>query len=65
MWPKTGAPGEDLGSLLARFEEELDTRKLADLALMMELAVTGVEGHRLSGLPLLLLDPPLESLVSS
>lgn len=59
---KTGAPGEDLGRLLARFEEELDVRKLADLALMMELAVAGIEGHRLSGLPLLLLDPPLDSL---
>ncbi len=58
---KTGAPGEDLGRLLERFEDELDTGKLADLALMMELAVTGVEGHRLSGLPLLLLDAPLDS----
>ncbi len=60
---ETGAPGADLGRLLARFEEELESRRLADLALMLELAITGVEEHRLSGLPLLLLDPPLESLL--
>jgi ATP-dependent helicase/nuclease subunit B len=59
----TGAPGEDLGRLLARFEEELESRKLADLALMMELALAEVQrsGHRLIGLPLLVLDPALES----
>ncbi len=60
---ETGQPGADLWKLLARFEEELESRKLADLALMLELAVKGVEGHRLSGLPLLLLDPPLESML--
>jgi ATP-dependent helicase/nuclease subunit B len=57
-----GEPGADLSRLLARFEEELESRRLADLALMIDLAIEGINGHRLSGLPLLLLDPPMESL---
>ncbi len=58
---KTGAPGADLAKLLERFEAELEKRKLADLALVMELAEEGLEGHRLSGLPVLFLDAPLDS----
>jgi CRISPR/Cas system-associated exonuclease Cas4 (RecB family) len=58
---QTGAPGADLGRLLERFEAELERRKLADLAMVMELAQEGLTGHRLAGLPVLLLDAPLDS----
>jgi ATP-dependent helicase/nuclease subunit B len=57
----TGPPGVDLGRLLERFEAELEDRKLADLARVMELALAGIDGYRLVGLPLLLMDAPLES----
>jgi CRISPR/Cas system-associated exonuclease Cas4 (RecB family) len=59
---KTGTPGADLARLLERFEAELEKRKLADLAIVMELAQEALPGHRLGGLPVLLLDAPLDSL---
>jgi ATP-dependent helicase/nuclease subunit B len=59
----SGAPGADLASLLELYEDELDGRALADLARVFELASRAAEsdGHRLLGLPLLLLDAPLDS----
>ncbi len=55
----TGAPGADLARLLAAYEKELQSRRLADDALVLELArrelVGGVD-HYLVGLPLLALD---------
>jgi ATP-dependent helicase/nuclease subunit B len=62
----TGAPGEDLARLLSRYETELSERSLADGARVFELAaeaaMTGA--HPLLGLPVLLLDAPLDSLAS-
>jgi len=59
----SGEPGEDLARLLVRYEEELEQRSLADLARVLELAgQAAAEGkHRWLGLPLLLLDAPLDS----
>lgn len=58
----TGAPGADLAELLSKYDGELEARNLVDLAGMFELATRGVTHHRLHGLPVLLLDPPLDSL---
>jgi ATP-dependent helicase/nuclease subunit B len=59
----TGNPGDDLARLLRRYEAELAERSLADLARVFELATeTAREGqHRWLGLPVLLLDVPLDS----
>jgi ATP-dependent helicase/nuclease subunit B len=57
---KTGAPGEDLARLLTRYRSELEERSLADLARIFELAGEA-KSHRWLGLPLLFLDPPLDS----
>ncbi len=59
----TGLPGRDLGELLALYEAELADRRLADLARVLELATeaASIATHRWLGLPLLLLDSPLES----
>ena len=57
-----GAPGEDLARLLTRYEAELDEQSLADLARVFALASQNAAGgHRYVGLPLLLLDAPLET----
>lgn len=60
---KTGAPGQDLAVLLELYDGELKERRLADLALILHLAadVANARGHRLTGLPLVLLEVPLES----
>lgn len=55
-----GAPGADLARLLDRYEAELEQRSLADLARIFELA-SQVSSHRWLGLPLLMLDVPLDS----
>jgi ATP-dependent helicase/nuclease subunit B len=57
---ETGAPGEDLAHLLTRYAAELEERSLADLARVFELAGEAT-AHRWLGLPLLFLDPPLDS----
>jgi CRISPR/Cas system-associated exonuclease Cas4 (RecB family) len=58
-----GAAGADLACLLRRYLDELDTRGLADLARTFDLANEALESGatRWSGLPLILLDPPLPS----
>ena len=59
---KAGKPGADLALLLDLFDRQLDERGLADLADVLALATSEVadRGHRLAGLPLLLLDVPLD-----
>jgi ATP-dependent helicase/nuclease subunit B len=57
---ETGAPGEDLARLLTRYALELEERSLADLARVFEMAAEA-RAHRWLGLPLLFLDPPLDS----
>jgi ATP-dependent helicase/nuclease subunit B len=57
---KTGAPGEDLARLLTRYVSELEERSLADLARVFELAAQ-VTAHRWLGLPLVVLDTPVDS----
>ncbi len=59
----SGAPGADLANLLTLYEDELDGRALADLARVFDLASRAAESdqHRWLGLPLLLLDAPLDS----
>ncbi len=56
-------PRSDLARLLARYETELEERSLADLARVLELASKAAESgsHRWLGLPLVLLDAPMES----
>ncbi len=56
-------PCQDLARLLALYESELEERSLADLARVFELASRAAESgeHRWLGLPLLLLDTPLDS----
>src|SRR5205807_4374871 len=59
---RAGKPGADLAYLLGLFDEQLDERGLVDLGDVLALAtyeVTG-RGHRLVGLPLVLLDIPLD-----
>jgi len=59
----TGAPGVDLALLMSMYLGELEQRSLADLPLLLKLAVEEVSAsnHRLTGLPLLLLDLTIES----
>ena len=57
---ETGAPGADLARLLTRYALELEDRSLADLAAVFEMAAEA-RAHRWLGLPLLFLDPPLDS----
>jgi ATP-dependent helicase/nuclease subunit B len=56
-------PRADLARLLARYQAELEDRSLADLARVLELASKAAESdkHRWLGLPVVLLDAPLES----
>jgi CRISPR/Cas system-associated exonuclease Cas4 (RecB family) len=60
---QSGEPGVDLARALRLYERELDDRKLADLARLLELATVAAreDDSSLAGIPLLLLDPPLES----
>ncbi len=53
-----GAAGADLGLLLTRYQQELSAGSLADLAMIFELAGDPAEAL---GLPLLLLDAPLDT----
>jgi hypothetical protein len=55
-----GESGRDLTRLLARYEDELDLQRLADLARIFSLAAD-VKHHRWLGLPILRLDAPLET----
>ena len=59
----TGEPGADLSRLLALYEQELAARRLADQAAVFALATNVAKSrqHRLTGLPLALLDVPLEN----
>lgn len=57
---RTGAPGEDLARLLARYASEVEERRLADLSRVFALAEEA-RAHRWLGLPLLFLDVPLDS----
>ena len=56
-------PCEDLARLLARYEQELGARSLADLAALYRLAAEAAakSPHRLVGLPTLLLDVSIDS----
>ena len=56
----TGAPGADLARLLTRYEQELETQSLADLAALYRVA-TESTSHVLLGLPLVLLDVVVDS----
>ena len=60
---ETGAAGADLAKLLERYEAELEVGGLADMARVFALAARAAAEtrHRWLGLPLLLLDVPLES----
>ncbi len=60
---KAGKPGSDLAQLMVSFDEQLDERGLADLAGVLALATheAAHRGHRLAGLPLVLLDAPLDT----
>lgn len=59
---KGGRPGVDLAFLLRLYEQELLDRKLADVPGMFSFAIERVRSraHRLTGLPLVLLDVPVE-----
>jgi ATP-dependent helicase/nuclease subunit B len=56
-------PCADLSRLLTRYTSELEERSLADLARVFESATKAADAdrHRWLGLPLILLDAPLES----
>ncbi len=58
-----GAPGPDLARLLAAYEGELESRALADLAVLLRLSTECARdsGHRLVGLPLFIIDLSLNS----
>ncbi|HYL34522.1 MAG TPA: PD-(D/E)XK nuclease family protein [Bryobacteraceae bacterium] len=58
-----GLPGADLAHLLALYEQELDQRSLADLPILLQLATeeAALGAHRFLRLPLVLLDPSIES----
>ena len=59
----SGAPGRDLAHLLNLYEQELEQRSLADLAVLLRLATEEAtqNQHRFTGLPLVLLEVPVES----
>ena len=58
-----GKAGRDLAHLLTLYEQELERRSLADLPLLFRLAIDEASHghHRLTALPLVLLDLTLES----
>jgi CRISPR/Cas system-associated exonuclease Cas4 (RecB family) len=55
---KGGTPGQDLAAALRLYTEQLEAGSLADLAGLYDIAIAEAkgDGHRLIGLPLLLLD---------
>ncbi|PYT19162.1 MAG: PD-(D/E)XK nuclease family protein [Acidobacteria bacterium] len=59
----SGPPGADLSRLLLRYEAELTERSLTDLASVFEFAIEAAvkDDHRMLGLPLAVLDAPLDS----
>ena len=59
----TGPSGADLSRLMARYENELEERSLADLSMILRFASeeAAVGTHRFTRLPLLLLSLPIES----
>ncbi len=60
---RRGAGGPDLARLLAVFTRELAEHRFADRAELFTMAREAAEGaHRLLGIPVLLLDPPLRTL---
>jgi ATP-dependent helicase/nuclease subunit B len=60
---ETGQPGKDLAALLALYEEKMDQAALADMATLLRLATAAaLDGkHRFANLPIILFDPPLDS----
>jgi len=60
---ESGEPGKDLAALLALYEEKMDQAALADIATLLRLATAAaLDGkHRFADLPLILFDPPLDS----
>ena len=58
-----GAPGGDLAFLMKRYQNELAERSLADISIMLRMAVEEIAGgaHRFAGLPLVLLGLTIES----
>ena len=58
-----GPAARDLASLLLRYQDQLAARSLADLTAVFDLATNAVRHgqNRWAGLPLLLLDTPLET----
>lgn len=59
---KTGPPGRDLARLLAEFATQMEKGGLSDRAALFHAAIEAAgAGHRLLGLPLLLLDAPLRT----
>src|SRR5437867_5918398 len=63
---EAGEPGKDLSVLLALYEQTLDKESLADLPALLRFATAAaLEGkHRFAGLPMVLIDPPLDSALS-
>ena len=60
---QAGAPGADLASLAALYAQELAARSLADACTLFRLASETAQSsrHRFAGLPLVLLDVPLDT----
>src|SRR5262249_43773959 len=58
-----GEPGKDLSALLSLYEKTMDETSLADLPALLRMATAAaMDGrHRFLGLPLILVDPPLDS----
>jgi CRISPR/Cas system-associated exonuclease Cas4 (RecB family) len=59
----TGLPGQDLAHLMQLYQDELEQRSLADLAVLLGFAAeeAAANPNRFTGLPLLLLDLTVES----
>lgn len=57
----SGPPGADLATALRLYGEQLEAGSLADLAAIHEIACEAAGKHRLTGVPMLLLDIPLRS----
>jgi hypothetical protein len=60
---QAGEPGKDLATLLALYEKKLDEAALADLPALLRLATAAAleATHRFANLPLILLDPPIDT----
>jgi CRISPR/Cas system-associated exonuclease Cas4 (RecB family) len=61
-----GEPGRDLAGLLDSYEQTLAETAIADLATLLRLATAAAseDRHRFAGLPMLLIDPPIDSVLS-